>query len=43
MRNLRPSVFGLIKMSFPGTEKTRFSENGQKCTSNFEKTQVSLE
>ena len=54
MGNLRPSVFGLIKMSFRVPKKgqlrfserkydLRFSGNGQKCPSNFEKTQVALD
>ena len=38
MGNLRPGVFVLIKMW-----DLRFSGNGQKCPSNFEKTQVPLE
>ena len=54
MENLRPRVFGLIKMSFripkkgqlrfSETEKgpKEFSENGQKCPKNFEKNQVPL-
>ena len=53
MGNLRPGVFGLIIMSFlvPKKGQLRFSEkkkdlrfsgNGQKCPSNFEKTQVPL-
>ena len=49
MGNLRPGVFGLIKRK---KGQLRFSErkkdlsflgNGQKCPSNFEKTQVPLE
>ena len=54
MGNLRPSVFGLIKMSFRVPKKgqlrfserkydLRFSGNGEKCPSNFEKAQVPLE
>ena len=55
MGNLRPSVFGLIKMLIRvpkkrsakifGKEITdlRFSGNGQKCLTNFEKTQVPLD
>ena len=45
MGNLRPSAFGLIKMSFrvPKKGKLRFSGNGQKCPGDFEKTQVPLE
>ena len=54
MRNLRPSVFGLIKMLFRGTEKRsakifgkeirpKVLGNGQKCPTNFEKSQVPIE
>ena len=55
MGNLRPGVFGLIKMSFRVPKLRRSAKifgkeirptvlgNGQKCPSNFEKTQVSLE
>ena len=54
MGNLRPSVFGLIKMLFqvPKKGQLRFSErkqdlrflgNRQRCPSNFKKTQVALE
>ena len=45
MGNLRPSVFGLTKMSFrvPKKGQLRFSGNGQRCPSNFEKTHVALE
>ena len=45
MGNLRPIVFGFIKMSFrvPKKGQLRFSGNGQKCPSNFEKTQVRRE
>ena len=54
MGNLRPSVFGLTKMSFQVPKKgqlrfserkqdLRFSGNEQNCPSSFEKTQVALE
>ena len=54
MGNVRPSVFGLIKMSSRVPKKgqlrflernkdLRFSGNGQRCPSNVEKTQVPLE
>ena len=54
MGNLRPGVFGLIKMSFRvptkrsakifGKEiRPKFLGNRQKCPSNFEKTQLPLE
>ena len=53
MGNLRRSVFGLIKIWFRVPKKgqlrfserkkdLRFSGNGQKCPSHFEKTQVPL-
>ena len=54
MGNLRTGIFGLIKISLlvpkkgqlkfsERKEDLRFSGNGQKCPSNFEKTQVPLE
>ena len=54
MGNLRPSVFGLIKMSFRVPKKGQLgfwerkygltiSGNEQRCPTNFEQTKVALE